>query len=89
MATAMMISPVESAQETKAEKGWKGFRSLDSRTVFLLGLLIAGSGVVSPPVALVGGIAFGFAVEHPLRAESAKLAKLLLQARAIYTCHTY
>ncbi len=56
---------------------------LDSRTVFLLGLLIAGSGIVSPPVALVGGIAFGFIVEHPLRAESARLSKLLLQASVI------
>jgi uncharacterized integral membrane protein (TIGR00698 family) len=83
MATAMMLHPVESVQEAKTKKGWKGFRSLDSRTVFLLGLLIAGSGIVSPPVALVGGIAFGFAVEHPLRAESAKLAKLLLQASVV------
>jgi uncharacterized integral membrane protein (TIGR00698 family) len=56
---------------------------LDSRTLFLLGLLIAGSGIVSPPVALVGGIAFGFTVEHPLRAESARLSKLLLQASVI------
>ena len=53
-------------------------KKFDSRTVFLLGLLIAGSGIVSPPVALVGGIAFGFLVVHPLRAESAKLARLLL-----------
>jgi uncharacterized integral membrane protein (TIGR00698 family) len=56
---------------------------LDSRTVFLLGLLIAGSGIVSPPIALVGGIAFGFTVDHPLRAESARLSKLLLQASVI------
>jgi uncharacterized integral membrane protein (TIGR00698 family) len=83
MATAMMVHTVDDAQGTTVEKGWKGFRSLDSRTVFLLGLLIAGSGVVSPPVALVGGIAFGFAVEHPLRAESARLAKLLLQASVV------
>jgi uncharacterized integral membrane protein (TIGR00698 family) len=69
--------------EAGAGAGWKRFRSLDSRTVFLLGLLIAGSGIVSPPVALVGGIAFGFAVEHPLRAESARLAKLLLQASVV------
>jgi len=55
----------------------------DSRTLFLLGLLIAGSGIVSPPVALVGGIAFGFTVDHPLRAESARLSKLLLQASVI------
>ncbi len=58
-------------------------KKFDSRTVFLLGLLIAGSGIVSPPVALVGGIAFGFLVVHPLRSESAKLAKLLLQASVI------
>jgi uncharacterized integral membrane protein (TIGR00698 family) len=69
--------------EAGAGAVWKSFRSLDSRTVFLLGLLIAGSGIVSPPVALVGGIAFGFAVEHPLRAESARLAKLLLQASVV------
>ncbi len=56
---------------------------LDSRTLFLLGLLLAGSGIVSPPIALVGGIAFGFTVEHPLRAESARLSKLLLQASVI------
>ena len=56
---------------------------LDSRTLFLLGLLIAGSGIISPPIALVGGIAFGFAVDHPLRAESARLSKLLLQASVI------
>jgi uncharacterized integral membrane protein (TIGR00698 family) len=56
---------------------------LDSRTIFLLGLLVAGSGIVSPPIALLGGIAFGFTVEHPLRAESAKLSKLLLQASVV------
>ncbi len=56
---------------------------LNSKTVFLLGLLLAGSGLVSPPVALVGGIAFGFAVEHPLRRESTALAKFLLQASVV------
>ena len=56
---------------------------LDSTTVFLLGLLVAGSGIVSPPVALVGGMIFGFTVQHPLRAESGKLAKVLLQASVV------
>jgi uncharacterized integral membrane protein (TIGR00698 family) len=68
-------------QESGEQRKW--FPSLDCRTVFLVGLLVAGSGLVSPPVALVGGVAFGFAVEHPLRAESAKLAKLLLQASVV------
>lgn len=56
---------------------------LNSKTIFLLGLLLAASGIVTPPVALVGGIAFGFSVEHPLRRESATLARLLLQVSVI------
>lgn len=59
------------------------FKTLNSKTVFFLGLLIAASGLVSPPVALVGGTAFGFSVEHPLRAEASSLAKLLLQASVV------
>jgi uncharacterized integral membrane protein (TIGR00698 family) len=55
----------------------------DAKTVFFLGLLIAASGLVSPPVALVGGIAFGFAFAHPYRSESSSLAKLLLQLSVI------
>lgn len=56
---------------------------LDSRTIFFLGLLLAASGIVSPPVALVGGVAFGFAVDHPYRSESSSLAKLLLQISVV------
>ncbi len=55
----------------------------NSKTIFFLGLLLAASGIVSPPVALVGGIAFGFTVEHPFRKESSSLAKLLLQASVV------
>lgn len=51
--------------------------------VFFLGLLLAGSGLVSPPVALLGGICFGVMVEHPLRREASELAKLLLQLSVI------
>jgi uncharacterized integral membrane protein (TIGR00698 family) len=54
-----------------------------SKTVFLIGLLLAASGVFSPAIALVGGIAFGFTVEHPFRAESSSLAKLLLQGSVV------
>jgi uncharacterized integral membrane protein (TIGR00698 family) len=52
-------------------------------TVFLLGLLIAASGVVTTPVALLGGMVFGLSGEHPLRKEGAKLAKVLLQASVV------
>jgi uncharacterized integral membrane protein (TIGR00698 family) len=58
-------------------------KTMDSKIVFFLGLVIAASGLVSPPVALVGGIAYGFAVEHPLRREASSLAKLLLQGSVI------
>jgi uncharacterized integral membrane protein (TIGR00698 family) len=54
-----------------------------NRTIFFLGLLLAASGVVSPAVALAGGIAFGFSFEHPFRSESTSLAKLLLQLSVV------
>jgi uncharacterized integral membrane protein (TIGR00698 family) len=56
---------------------------LDPKTIFFLGLLLAASGMVSPPVALAGGIVFGFTVAHPLAGESHRLAKLLLQASVV------
>ncbi len=58
-------------------------KPFDAKSIFFLGLLLAGSGLISPPVALVGGIAFGFTVEHPYRSESSSLAKLLLQISVI------
>jgi uncharacterized integral membrane protein (TIGR00698 family) len=58
-------------------------KTMDSKIIFFLGLLLAASGLVSTPVALVGGIAYGFIVEHPLRREASSLAKLLLQLSVI------
>ncbi|MDE1154196.1 MAG: putative sulfate exporter family transporter [Acidobacteriaceae bacterium] len=57
---------------------------LDARMIFLLSLLLAGTGLVSPPVALLGGLIFGLTTqEHPMRAESARLSKFLLQAAVV------
>jgi uncharacterized integral membrane protein (TIGR00698 family) len=56
---------------------------LDHKTIFFLGLLLAASGVVSLPLALAGGIAFGMTVAHPLAKESHRLAKLLLQCSVV------
>jgi uncharacterized integral membrane protein (TIGR00698 family) len=55
----------------------------DAKTDFFLCFMIAASGVVSPPVALVGGIAFGLVFAHPYRSESSTLSKLLLQLSVI------
>lgn len=59
-------------------------KAFNSKSIFFLGLLLAGSGLVSPPVALIGGIAFGFAAAHPYRKEASSLAKLLLQISVIF-----
>jgi uncharacterized integral membrane protein (TIGR00698 family) len=59
------------------------FSALDSKAVFLIGLMVAASGYVSPPVALLGGLVFGFSVDHPLKKESSTLAKFLLQASVV------
>jgi uncharacterized integral membrane protein (TIGR00698 family) len=50
---------------------------------FFVCLMLAASGLVSPPIALLGGLIYGFAVKHPFRAESRRLAKFLLQASVI------
>jgi uncharacterized integral membrane protein (TIGR00698 family) len=84
MATAAISHPVDGAQGRGLPFLKRHvFKTLDSRIVFLLGLLLAGSGLVSPPVALLGGIAFGFAVVHPLRREASALSRLLLQASVV------
>jgi uncharacterized integral membrane protein (TIGR00698 family) len=59
-------------------------RTFSAKPVFFLGLLLAGSGLVSPPVALAGGVAFGFTMAHPYRKESSSLARLLLQISVVF-----
>ncbi len=58
-------------------------KRFDSTIIFFLGLLLAASGLISPPVALVGGIAYGFLADHPLRRQSSALAKILLQVSVV------
>lgn len=50
---------------------------------FLLGIVLAASGLISAPVALVGGLAFGLLVTHPLPAASRTLSRFLLQAAVV------
>jgi uncharacterized integral membrane protein (TIGR00698 family) len=59
-------------------------KAFDVKSIFFLGLLLAGSGLISPPVALVGGIAFGSLTVHPYRNESSSLARILLQISVIF-----
>jgi uncharacterized integral membrane protein (TIGR00698 family) len=54
-----------------------------ARSVFLLCLLISGSGLVSPPVALVIGLVFGLLVKNPYPKQTRKLSKYLLQGSVV------
>ena len=54
-----------------------------AKRLFLVSLIIAASGLISPAVALAGGIAFGLLLPHPFAAESRDLSRLLLQASVV------
>ncbi len=54
-----------------------------SKNIFFLAIIVAASGFIAPPFALLGGLVYGFAIEHPFHVESRKLAKFLLQASVI------
>jgi uncharacterized integral membrane protein (TIGR00698 family) len=54
-----------------------------SKKVFFLGLILASSGLVSPPLALLGGLIYGFTIAHPYHVESKRLSKVLLQASVV------
>ena len=54
-----------------------------SKNLFFVGLILAASGLVSPPLALLGGLIYGFAFAHPFHLESKHLSKFLLQASVV------
>jgi uncharacterized integral membrane protein (TIGR00698 family) len=54
-----------------------------SKNIFFVALILAASGLVSPPFALLGGLIYGFTVAHPFQVESKRLAKFLLQASVV------
>ena len=54
-----------------------------SQIVFLLCLVVSGSGLVSPPIALTLGLLFGLALPHPYPAQSRRISKWLLQGSVV------
>ncbi len=54
-----------------------------NKVIFVLGLMLAASSFVSPPLALLGGVAFGLVLVHPFQASSKRAAKFLLQASVV------
>ena len=56
---------------------------INTKTVFFVGLLLCASGVISPPVALLLGLVYGFCFVHPYQADSRILSRFLLQASVV------
>jgi uncharacterized integral membrane protein (TIGR00698 family) len=54
-----------------------------SENIFFVAVIVAASGLISPPLALLGGLVYGFTATHPFHAESKRLAKFLLQASVV------
>lgn len=54
-----------------------------SKNLFFVALILAATGLISPPFALLGGLVYGFAFAHPFHVESKRLAKFLLQASVV------
>ena len=45
-----------------------------SKNIFFIGLILAASGLVSPPIALAGGLIYGFSFLHPFHVEAKNTA---------------
>ncbi|HET9401738.1 MAG TPA: putative sulfate exporter family transporter [Candidatus Acidoferrales bacterium] len=54
-----------------------------NKSLFFLGLILAASGLISPPIALLCGIIYGFILAHPFQFRSRQLARFLLQASVV------
>jgi uncharacterized integral membrane protein (TIGR00698 family) len=58
-------------------------RQRAARVVFCAALVVACSGLISPPVALAAGIIFGLSFAHPFPSASKDLPRFLLQASVV------
>jgi len=54
-----------------------------SKNIFFAGLILAASGLLSPPIALAAGLVYGFTFVHPYHMDAKRLSKLLLQASVV------
>ena len=54
-----------------------------AKNVFFIGLILAASGILDPPVALLLGLVYGFSFAHPFHMDARRVSKLLLQASVV------
>ncbi len=53
------------------------------KNLFFVGIILAAGGLLSPPLALGAGLAYGLLLTHPYHLDSKRLAKFLLQASVV------
>ncbi len=53
------------------------------KNLFFVGIILAASGILSPPLALAAGLAYGLSIEHPYHLDARRLSKFLLQASVV------
>lgn len=54
-----------------------------SKNIFFVALILCASGLISPPLALLSGLIYGFTLPHPFHVESKRLSKFLLQTSVV------
>jgi uncharacterized integral membrane protein (TIGR00698 family) len=54
-----------------------------TRNLFYIGIILAAAGILSPPLALAAGLAYGLFTVHQCHAEAHRLSKFLLQASVV------
>jgi len=62
---------------------------MTGKNLFFIGMILAASGVLSPPLALVAGIAYGMTLQHPYHLDAQRLSRLLLQASVVALASAY
>jgi uncharacterized integral membrane protein (TIGR00698 family) len=56
---------------------------MSTKNLFFLGVIVAASGLVSPPLALLAGLIYGLCCAHPYQVDAKKLSAFLLQASIV------
>jgi uncharacterized integral membrane protein (TIGR00698 family) len=54
-----------------------------NKAIFVLGVILAASGLVSPAIALLGGLIYGLTLAHPFPEQSRDITKFLLQGSVV------
>jgi uncharacterized integral membrane protein (TIGR00698 family) len=54
-----------------------------NKVIFFAGIILAASGLVSPAIALLGGLIYGLTLAHPFHVESRDLIRVLLQTSVV------